>query len=117
MLPRHGGHVKPAIVFFGEALPHRFFQCAMTDLPQCTLLLVLGTSLAVHPFAGLVDEVPRGTPRLLINRDRVGNFYGANDGFYQGNCDDAVRELCGLLGWEADLQAVLDAAPKGQTKC
>ena len=45
----------------------------------------MGTSLAVHPFAGLVNEVPRGTPRLLVNRDRVGSFHAPTDGFYQGD--------------------------------
>ena len=33
-----------------------------------------GTSLQVYPFAGLANEVPYTTPRLLINRDSVGAF-------------------------------------------
>ena len=33
---------------------------------------MLGTSLAVQPFAGLVGKVGQCTPRLLINRERVG---------------------------------------------
>ena len=131
---RHGGRVKPSIVFFGENLPRRFFERAAADLPQCTLLLVLGTSLAVQPFAGLVHQVPPGTPRLLVNRERVGPWAHAayatgggggggafareeagwkEDRFFEGDCDDAVWQLCALLGWEAQLQAVLDAAPKG----
>ena len=107
---KHGGLVKPSIVFFGENLPRRFFQLASSDLPQCNLLLVLGTSLAVHPFAGLVDAVPHHTPRLLVNRERVGSFSGPSDGFVQGDCDEAVHQLCGLLGWEAELEGVLEAS-------
>ena len=45
---RHGGLVKPGIVFFGEQLPERFFRCARDDLPRADLLLVMGTSLAVQ---------------------------------------------------------------------
>ncbi|KAH8075905.1 NAD+ binding protein [Aureococcus anophagefferens] len=48
---RHGGLVKPDIVFFGEGLPRRFFELANRDLPRCRLLLVIGTSLSVQPFA------------------------------------------------------------------
>ena len=122
---RHGGLVKPSIVFFGENLPQRFFECAMADVPSASLLLVMGTSLEVHPFAGLVGETRRGTPRFLINRERVGqslgpfsrgfDFDSPTDGFFCGDTDDAVRQLCVLLGWESELQAVLDAASGGHS--
>jgi len=69
---RYGGLCKPDIVFFGESLPRAFFQGMKEDFPQCDLLLVLGTSLTVHPFASLVDRVDDDTPRCLINRDPVG---------------------------------------------
>merc|ERR1719198_2931130 len=36
----------------------------------------MGTSLQVHPFAGLVREVRPDVPRLLINRERVGEDDG-----------------------------------------
>ena len=39
---------------------------------DAALFNLLGTSLAVHPFAGLVGEAPAGTPRMLINREKVG---------------------------------------------
>ena len=32
------------------------------------LLIVMGTSLFVQPFASLIDQVPKGCPRLLLNR-------------------------------------------------
>ena len=112
---RHGGLVKPSIVFFGENLPMRFFERAEADLPEATLLMVLGTSLAVHPFAGLTRETRAGVPRFLVNRQRVGDFDGPADGVFIGDCDEAVRTLCGMLGWEAELDAVLAraAAPTG----
>ena len=72
LVAQHGGLVKPDIVFFGEALPRRFFECAQRDFQQCDLLLVMGTSLVVQPFASLIDQPRPGTPRLLINREKVG---------------------------------------------
>jgi len=80
----------------------------------------MGTSLAVHPFASLIGEARPGTPRFLINRERVGecmdvprgfDFESGADGHYEGDTDAAIGELCKLLGWEAELRAVLDKAP------
>ena len=127
---RHGGLVKPDIVFFGESLPKRFFMRVRTDFPECDLLIVMGTSLAVHPFAALVDMVDETVPRLLINRERVGVYppemrrmlalMGRTDqGFdfdeetrwrdaaFLGDCDTGVRALAQALGWEADLDRIV----------
>jgi NAD+-dependent protein deacetylase sirtuin 2 len=48
----------------------------MQDLRSCDLLIVMGTSLKVYPFAALVNDVSPTTPRLLINKDGVGPFKG-----------------------------------------
>jgi len=66
------GYVKPDIVFFGESLPRRFFQLYREDFRRCDLLIVMGTSLQVHPFAGLIDEVADHVPRLLFNLEPAG---------------------------------------------
>eukprot|EP01027_Heterolobosea_sp_BB2_P009987 GEZU01014705.1.p1 GENE.GEZU01014705.1~~GEZU01014705.1.p1 ORF type:complete len:157 (-),score=12.88 GEZU01014705.1:16-486(-) len=50
-------YVKPDIVFFGESLPERFFRLVLQDFPKCDLLIVIGTSLKVNPFASLVNRV------------------------------------------------------------
>ena len=50
------GLVKPDIVFFGESLPPRFFEKMKTDFPQADLLIVMGTSLTVQPFASLIGR-------------------------------------------------------------
>uniref|UniRef100_A0A8I5U2E9 Sirtuin 3 n=1 Tax=Pongo abelii TaxID=9601 RepID=A0A8I5U2E9_PONAB len=65
------GVVKPDIVFFGEPLPQRFLL-HVVDFPMADLLLILGTSLEVEPFASLTEAVRSSVPRLLINRDLVG---------------------------------------------
>mmetsp|Transcript_126567 Transcript_126567/g.253038 ORF Transcript_126567/g.253038 Transcript_126567/m.253038 type:complete len:325 (+) Transcript_126567:100-1074(+) len=111
---KHGGLVKPDIVFFRENLPEKFFKLAVEDFPKCDLLLVIGTSLQVQPFAGLIRSVRPTVVRLLINRERVGEdddggfqFDGPStrDVFLKCDCDDGIRQLVQLLGWEADLEA------------
>ncbi|KAL4436337.1 hypothetical protein ABPG77_009899 [Micractinium sp. CCAP 211/92] len=125
------GLVKPDIVFFGEPLPERFVWHVPHDFPRADLLLVMGSSLVVHPFASLIDEVGESTPRLLVNRERVGEGHpllrllgyqtggfcfdeGSNyrDALFEGDCDGGVRQLCRLLGWEQELDALIAAGPQ-----
>lgn len=66
-----GEHVKPDVTFFGEAMPDRFEQTLYEDFHSCDLCIITGTSLGVYPFADLVEEVPAGIPRFVINYDKV----------------------------------------------
>lgn len=65
------GVIKPRIVFFGESLPNRFGQLANEDLPECDLLIIMGTSLKVYPFAGLVNLVDIKCKRVLLNMKKA----------------------------------------------
>ncbi|KAF9216500.1 NAD-dependent protein deacetylase sirtuin-2 [Podila verticillata] len=116
-----GGLVKPEITFFGEDLPVRFGKLAQVDFKKCDLLIVLGTSLQVEPFNRLITRVPAKCPRLLINRDRAGEGMRMGfdfddkwkhpvkrDALFLGNCDEGVRKLAQLCGWEDELQALYD---------
>ena len=131
--------VKPDIVFFGENLPERFGEKAHEDFPKCDLLVVAGTSLAVHPFAGLVNHPREDVPRLLVNRERVGEAdarvramaalvghtaglgfdfapeTNRRDALFLGDCDDGFRELARLLGWDAELETLVEAG-KAETR-
>lgn len=92
--PRCAGVIKPDIVFFGEDLPRRF-QLYLQDLPMCDCCIVMGTSLAVYPFADIVDSTARSTPRLLINRQLVGTFLSPRpyDLTMIGDLEMNVREV------------------------
>jgi NAD-dependent deacetylase sirtuin 2 len=109
------GVVKPDITFFGEALPTRFHMKVELDFPECDLLLIMGTSLQVQPFAGLVHEVLNDVPRVLINREAVDGFGSLSrrrnpflrrkpedDMFLQGDCDQIVTEIAEAAGWKDD---------------
>jgi NAD-dependent histone deacetylase SIR2 len=117
------GLVKPDIVFFGESvsvfiqakeaeiasmtftaqLPPNFYK-ALTQLEDADLLIVMGTSLTVQPFASLISRVTGKCPRVLINLDQVGDIgSGKNDLVLLGKCDDIIRDLARELGWEDEL--------------
>ena len=68
------GIIKPDIVFYGEALPRKFLEKANEDFPKCDLLIVIGTSLVVYPFAGLIEGVSTKCPRVLINNEMVATY-------------------------------------------
>ncbi|KAK4673854.1 Sirtuin 2 protein [Podospora pseudopauciseta] len=98
------GLVKPDIVFFGEQLPKAFFD--RRDMAEeADLVLVMGTSLQVHPFAGLVDLAAERVPRVLFNLERVGSMgCQADDVLTLGDCDEGVRRLADELGWREELE-------------
>ncbi|KAF1798881.1 DHS-like NAD/FAD-binding domain-containing protein [Mucor lusitanicus] len=107
--------IKPDITFFGENLPKRFFE-NLHDFEKADLLIIIGTSLQVQPFASLIDDVPEHVPRLLINKELAGVHKSRASGFdfkwknglnrdvvFLGTCDEGVEKLATLLGWEKDL--------------
>ncbi|KAJ7701462.1 DHS-like NAD/FAD-binding domain-containing protein [Mycena rosella] len=101
-----GGLVKPDIVFFGENLPDEFIT-AIPNVAKADLLIIMGTSMTVHPFAGLAERASSNCPRVLINLDLVGSIgKRPNDVVLLGKCDDVVRKLCKELGWEDELLAL-----------
>jgi NAD-dependent histone deacetylase SIR2 len=98
------GLVKPDIVFFGEALPTEFFMNRGL-VTEADLVIVLGTSLTVQPFASLPSMADEGTPRVLVNLEQVGGMGSrADDVLLLGNCDDGVRKLADALGWLGELE-------------
>lgn len=115
--------VKPDIVFFGENLPEKFYDLPDQDFSECDLLIIMGTSLEVQPFASLVDNAKDDCIRLLINRDKVGRRssswfnVGASlrydcpdnvrDSAFIGDCDDGILKLVDLLGWGEDLRKMV----------
>ena len=73
---------------------------------EADLVLVLGTSLTVHPFAGLPDLAPFEVPRVLFNMERVGSLGSQpDDVLVLGDCDTGVRQLADALGWREELEA------------
>lgn len=95
----HKPAVKPATVLFGRNLPATFHKSAAEDFPnQIDLMIVMGTSLAVFPAAGLVNRVYMETPRLVLNLTMVGVDQGLDFGPFTYEEDDQVRNDAIVLG-------------------
>ncbi|MDL2231340.1 NAD-dependent deacylase [Porphyromonadaceae bacterium OttesenSCG-928-L07] len=60
-----GSFLRPHIVFFGESVPN--IEPAIEIVKQADILVVIGTSLAVYPAAGLLHYAPSGIPVYLID--------------------------------------------------
>ena len=61
-----GNRVRPGVVWFGETLPQRAFDAAKLAASDCALLLVVGTSGAVWPAAGLATRARRHGAQVVI---------------------------------------------------
>nr|KAG5691959.1 hypothetical protein BaRGS_011350 [Batillaria attramentaria] len=99
------GIVKPDIVFFGEELPKRFYYY-LKDMLLTDLVLVMGTSLEVQPFAGIIDTVRFTVPRVLFNRMAVGPFRKQKrpkDFVSEGDLIGQMQEFVEMTGWTQDM--------------
>lgn len=114
-VPECNGLVKPDIVFFGEGLPKLFFD--NLRLPaEADLGIVMGTSLTVFPFAALPEVISLGTPRVLINMERVGDL-GSHpaDIMLLGDIEDGVLKVAEALGWKKELEVLWKEMNPGKT--
>lgn len=65
-----GGRVKPDVVLYEEELDLELLEQAVRRIAEADLLIVGGTSLNVHPAAGLLRWY-RGDKLVLINKSPV----------------------------------------------
>jgi NAD-dependent deacetylase len=91
---RCGAVLKPAITFFGEGLPVRALRDAETAAGNADLMLVLGTSLTVHPAAALPEVTLRAGGQIVI----VNNMATPLDRYAVLKFEDLETVFEGLAG-------------------
>jgi len=64
--PACSGPMRPAVVWFGEALPEDEWTAAIRAIESADAMLVVGTSAAVHPAAGLIGLAARAGVRVVV---------------------------------------------------
>ena len=64
-----GAQLRPHIVWFGEAVPNIEPAAALCE--EADIFVVVGTSMAVYPAAGLIHNVPRSTPCYVVDPKEV----------------------------------------------
>jgi NAD-dependent deacetylase len=60
-----GSQLRPHVVWFGEAVP--MIEVAAKICEKADLFVLIGTSLAVYPAAGLIDFVPCEVNKYIID--------------------------------------------------
>jgi len=114
------GYIKPDCVLFGEDLPHKYYDAV--DLftkhkDRVDLLIVMGTSLSVKPVADFPRVINGNAIRVVMNLElnrEVEDMFDFDaesdkrDLFIAGKCDETIQELCGMLGWKADLESLFE---------
>ena len=63
---RCGGILKSATISFGQALDAAVIDAAVAAAADCDVFLAVGTSLTVHPAAGLVDLAAAHGARVVV---------------------------------------------------
>jgi NAD-dependent deacetylase len=66
-LASDGGQLRPHVVWFGEAVP--MIEKAMRIMTKADLFILAGTSLQVYPASGLIDFLPPGITKYIIDRN------------------------------------------------
>ena len=71
-----GGVIKPDVVFFGEMLPPQALNEGMRLAAESDLMVVMGSSLVVHPAATLPSiTVRNGGKLIIVNRGETALDY------------------------------------------
>jgi NAD-dependent deacetylase len=90
-----GSQLRPHIVWFGEMVP--MMDVAMTLTQQADIFIVVGTSLAVYPAAGLIHYVPATARKYIVDP----NLPETNliKGFHpiQEKASTGLKKIAGLL--------------------
>ena len=89
-----GHHVRPHIVFFGEAVP--FFEPATELVREADIFVIIGTTLSVYPAASLLQYIRPGVPIYYIDPHPADNI-PANVHVIAKTATEGMKELTKLL--------------------
>ena len=64
-----GEILKPAVTLFEEMLPEEAFASSVAAISEADLLLVIGSSMVVHPAASLPSHLPDSARMAIINAE------------------------------------------------
>jgi NAD-dependent deacetylase len=96
--PECGEVLKPGVVMFGELLPVDAMERAQRLAAEAGLLLVVGSSLEVHPVAALPSEtLGAGGALAIVNRGQT-SWDSRADLVIDGGAGETLRALAAALG-------------------
>jgi NAD-dependent deacetylase len=93
-----GGAVKPDVVLFGEMLPAEAIERATELAEGADLMVCVGSSLAVHPVAGLPALTLERGGRVAIVTKGATPYDGDAELKLEGEVDEELAALVAALG-------------------
>lgn len=85
------GIIRPKVVLYEEMLDTNVVSAAIKALGKADTVVVVGTSLKVYPFAGLLDYLYHDCKVILINKEKVVN--SRINYHYYGDAQDIFKIL------------------------
>lgn len=95
-----GHHVRPDIVFFGEAVP--MIEPAIQLASEADIFVVIGTTLQVYPAAALLHYVRKGVPVYYIDPNPASVPAGVT--VIRAKATEGVRRLIEILTNDAHVR-------------
>jgi NAD-dependent deacetylase len=84
-----GAQLRPHIVWFGEEIMH--YAESREHISTASKLLVVGTSLAVYPAAGLLKHARNSAEKVIVDLEVAKRPYGFR--FVAGSADKMVPQI------------------------
>lgn len=92
---RNGDLMRPHIVFFQEPVPN--IEKAVELVREADIFVVIGTSLAVYPAAGLMYYVRSGVPIYYIDPNPAETPASHSVNVIKAKATEGVQKLCSIL--------------------
>ncbi len=94
-LAHDGAQLRPHVVWFNEQVP--MILKAKSIMSQADIFILAGTSLQVYPASGLIDYLPDGIPKYII--DKKPPYVPPHHNFHviAKSATEGMRELLQIL--------------------
>jgi NAD-dependent deacetylase len=92
-----GGFLKPTVVLFGEPMPQAAVGEAFELAEAADVMLVAGSSLAVHPAAQVPLVALRGGARMILVNAEPTPFDGLADTVIHGLSGEVLPQIVRLI--------------------
>lgn len=86
-----GFQLRPNIVWFGEPVPAIEDAALLTQ--RADIFVVIGTSMAVYPAAGLINYAPRDIPVYIIDPNDIDAYLTREIDFIKAPASEGVKIL------------------------
>ena len=88
-----GNLLRPAVVWFGEALPPRIWQQAVQAAESASVLLVVGTSGGVYPAASLAVLARNQGAKVVVINTQASQLDEVADGRLLGSAAQVLPQI------------------------